>query len=159
MQTLNAQAQQTIEFQQQRLSPYMPPLGTTIAKTYLIPFGGLLLANVAILFLSSTIPGLFAGLIGSTASFLVFFVILFYGWRFSERRWHGTSLFIAYTSVSKARRVLENEIKSDDSSDATIQQYLSDYVQLADNFITIMHNNNLVPEIHDNQIAHKEHKR
>ncbi len=138
MQTLSAQAQQTIEFHQAHLAPYMPPLGMAMAKTYLLPFTGLLIVNVIINLLMTQIPGLFSGLIGSAASMAIFIAVLVYGWRWAEARWHGTSLFVEYTSISKARRTLEAEIAKPKSKDEVIQQYMSDYTQLVTAFIETM---------------------
>jgi len=145
MQTLSHQAQQTINYQQARLSPYMPQLGMAMAKTYLVPFGGLLVVNVLINLLMLQIPGLFSGLIGGAASLAIFIAILYYGWRWSEARWHGTSLFVEYTAISKARRTLEAELNQADPSDPVIQQYMSDYKQLADAFIEKMNEYGYLP--------------
>lgn len=158
MQTLTHQAQQTIDYQQQRLSPYIPLLGVAIAKTYIVPFGALLLVNVLSLVLMSTLPGVFRGLFGSFASVLVFFAVLYYGWRYAERRWNGTSLFVAYTTVSKSRRTLENEIKSANPSNTMIQEYMTEFVKLADALIDLMHNQNLVPEVYEGAVVERKEK-
>lgn len=158
MQTLTHQAQQTIEFQQQRLSPYMPLLGMAVAKTYLVPFGGLLIVNVISLTLMTALPGLFRGLIGSFASVLVFFAVLYYGWRYAERRWNGTSLFVAYTTVSKSRRTLQAEITSANPSNARIQELMTEYVRLVDALIDLLHNQNLVPEVYEGSVVERKEK-
>lgn len=147
MQTLSHQAQQSIAYHQARLSPYMPPLGVAMAKTYLVPFGGVMIANVLINLLMFQIPGLFSGIIGSAASMAIFLAILFYGWRWAEARWHGTSLFVEYTAISKARRTLEAELAGEKSKDAVIQQYMSDYTRLANAFIETMSNYGYMPKI------------
>src|SRR5690606_10003603 len=110
MQTITSQAQQTINYQQERLAPYMPLLAVRMAKTYIVPFGGLLIANTIIILARATMLGLFAGVLGSLASLMVFFAVLYFGWRYAEGRWGGTTLFVAYTAVSKARRVLQSEL-------------------------------------------------
>lgn len=149
MQTLTHQAQQTIDYQQQRLSPYIRVLGIAVAKTYLLPLGGLLMAYIVNGMLITLIPILFGGLIGTITSLAVFFAVLYYGWRFAEKRWNGTSLFFAYATVGKARRDLQAEITSANPSDATIQQGMSDFVKLSDALIEMLHNNNLVLENYD----------
>jgi len=145
MQTLSHQAQQTIDYHQMQLSPYMPALGMAMAKTYLVPFTALLIANVILNLLMAQIPGLFTGLIGGAASLAVFLGILFYGWRWSEARWHGTSLFVEYTSISKARRQLESEINAEKPKDEHIQQHLVDYTDLATAFIATMNSYGYMP--------------
>lgn len=146
MQTLTHQAQQTIDFQQARLSPYMPSLGAAIGKTYLVPFGGLMVANLIINLLIFQIPGLFTGIIGSAASLAVFLGVLYYGWRWAENRWQGTSLFVQYTALSKSRRLLRAELVAENPSDAVVQQYMSDFVGLVDGFVDRMHELGLIPE-------------
>jgi hypothetical protein len=151
MQTLSQQAQQRIERHQSLLSPYMLPLGMAMAKTYLIPFTGVLIANVLINLLMTQVEGLFSGILGSTATLAIFLGILFYGWRWTEARWHGTSLFVEYTAISKARRTLQTELKEDKSKEAVIQKYLDDYTQLATAFIETMKSYGYSPKLTDTQ--------
>lgn len=154
MQTLTYQAQQTIEFQRQRLSPYISLLGVTIAKTYLVPLGALLIAYIIL----SALPGVFQGLVGSIASALVFFVVLYWGWRYANRRWNGASLFAAYAAISKARRTLEAEIISANPSNARIQELMTGYVRSVDALIELIHNQNLVPEVYEGAVVERKEK-
>lgn len=147
MQTLTHQAKQTINFQRTRLAPYMPLLGKSIAKTYLVPFGGLMVANVLVNILMMQVPGLFSGLLGSAASLVIFFGVLYYGWRWAEQRWHGTSLFVQFTALNKSRRILSDEIELENPSDAAIQQYMSDFVTLVNSFVETMNEYGLITEI------------
>mgnify|MGYP001554189924 CR=1 FL=1 len=117
-----------------------------MAKTYLLPFTGLLIANVLINLLMNQVEGLFSGVLGSAATLAVFLGILFYGWRWTEDRWHGTSLFVEYTAISKARRALQTELKEDKSKEAVVQKYLADYTQLATAFIETMNNYGYTPK-------------
>jgi len=158
MQTLTHQAQQTIEFQQQRLAPYIPILALTIAKTYIVPFGSLLLVNVLSLILMSLLPGVFRGVFGSFASVLLFFAVLYYGWRYAERRWNGTSLFVAYTTVSKSRRTLEAEIASANPSNTMIQEHMTEYVKLVDALIETLHEQELVPDDYEGAVVARKAK-
>lgn len=147
MQTLPHQAQQTINFHQAKLSPYMLPLGKAMAKTYLLPFATLLVVNVVINLLASQVAGLFTGFIGSAASLAIFVAVLYYGWRWAEGRWHGTSLFVEFTAVNKARRTLEAELNFANPKDGIIQQRMSEYTQLVDAFIKTMHGYGYIPGV------------
>ena len=147
MQPITDQAQQTIQFQQARLSPYSPLLVRILAKTYLLPLGALLLAYIVANVLIALMPDVLGGMVGTLGSLVLFLGFIYFGWRLAENRWHGTELLLTYTAVSKARRTLEAELELGNPSAMNVQQSMSEYVKLADNFIETMHNHNLYPEI------------
>jgi hypothetical protein len=147
MQPITNQAEQTIAFQQQRLSPYIPLIVKALVKTYALPLGSVFVANVFLNLFNAVVPNLFTGLLGSGLSLLVFSAVLYFSWRFAENRWKGRALFVTYATVGKARRTLQNEIDSDNPSDTAVQQTMSEYVKSADHFMETMHTFNLMPEI------------
>lgn len=135
MQPITNQAEQTIAYQQQRLSPYIALVLKALVKTYGLPFFGAYVANLLMNLLYLVIPEIFSGILGGWISLGAFLVVLVYGWRFAENRWHGRELFSVYAAIGKTRRLLETEIKADTPSDAVIQHTMSDYVKSADHFI------------------------
>lgn len=135
-----------IEVEQERLQPYMPLLTLAIFKTYVVPFGGLILANVIVIFGANSGTGLFTGLIGSTASVLLYFAILYFGWRYGESRWGGTGLFVLYTAVSKARRLLEAELETEPIQPDVVNQYAGEFAASVDALITAMQDRGMMPE-------------
>lgn len=147
MQPITNQAQQTIAYQQQRLSPYVPLIMRALAKTYGLPLGGVFLANLLLSVVFSTSPETYSGFLGALISLPVFFGVLIISWRYSESRWHGRSLLMGYAAISKARRLLQNEIESFTPSDSRIQEKMSLYVQAIDGLMDMMHGYNFIPEI------------
>ena len=147
MQTLSHQAEQTIAYQQARLSAYTPLLLKRLARTYLIPFFALMIAYLVINIVGGFMPALVGSVLGSVISLVVFMAVLFISYRFAENRWHGTALFLNYTAVGKARRLLEAELATENPADVVIQGYMSDYIQLVDSFIETMHDHQLIPEV------------
>jgi|GEM_PF-6634090 len=147
MQPITNQAQQTIAYQQQRLSPYVPLIMQALFKTYGLPLGAVFLTHLLLSVVFSTLPEANSGFLRTLISLPIFFGILIVSWRYSESRWHGQTLLMGYSAVSKARRLLQNEIESLTPSDSRIQEEMSIYVQSTDGFMDIMHNYNFIPEI------------
>ena len=147
MQPITNQAEQTIAFQQQRLSPYVSPIFKAFVKTYGFPLATVFVANILLYLLNSAVPSVLSGFLGSGISFIVFFLSLALGWRFADNRWHGRELFAVYATVGKARRTLEAEITNETPSDTMIQHTMSEYIQSAEHFIETMQTHNLIPDI------------
>ena len=147
MQPITNQAEQTIAYQQQRLSPYIPLIVRALLKTYALPLGSVFVANVLLNLFNAVVPNFFSGLWGSGLSLLIFSVVLYFGWRFAENRWKGRALFVTYATVGKARRTLQAEIDTDTPSDTAIQQTMTAYIQAVDDFMETMHNFNLTAEV------------
>jgi hypothetical protein len=147
MQPITNQAEQTIAFQQERLSPYVPFIIRALIKTYALPLVGVFIAYTFLTIMSSTIPSVFGGSIGYAIRLLIFVAVLFMGWRIGENRWHGRTLFEVYARVGKARRSLQHEIDFENPSDTAIHQTMSEYIQSADHFIKTMSAHNIIPEI------------
>ncbi len=147
MQPITNQAQQTIAYHQQRLSAYVPLIVKALAKTYGLPLFGVFIANIALSVAFSSSPEIFSGFLGTLITVSVFFGVMIVGWRYAESRWHGRTLLVGYASISKTRRLLQNEIESLTPSDSRIQEGMSVYAQSVDEMIQMMHSYNMIPEI------------
>lgn len=91
--------------QREMLRPYLPGLLNRLALTYGLPaLGAVLVAAIVSRVLDSLFP---PSLTTSFTVFLVALAIIIFGWRYAERRWEGTSLFVLYTAYSRERRALE----------------------------------------------------
>ena len=146
MQPITNQAEQTIAYQKQRITPYIPLIVRELVKTYGIPLGAVFIANLILSVVFSTSPATYSGLLGALISLPVFFGVLAISWRYAENRWHGRSLLMGYSAVSKARRMLQNEIESFSPSDDRIHEMMSIYVQTVEGLMDTMHKYNLIPE-------------
>jgi len=146
MQPITNQAEQTIAYHQQRLSPYIPLIFIALAKTYGLPLGGVLIANIVLSIMYSGSPDIFSGLLSTVITVAVFLGVMTIGWRYGESRWHGRILLVGYTLVSKTRRLLQNEIESHTPSDSRIQEMMSVYAQSVEELMDMMHGYNMIPE-------------
>lgn len=148
MESIIQHAQETIQHAQERISSYISPILRAIVKTYFIPVLGIFLARIAMYIANdAVIGGLFIGMPGAVLSIIIFLAILYYGLRFSEQRWHGTALLIAYSAVSKARRILESLLAAENPEPLYIKQGTENYNECVDRLMQAVHDYGLQPKV------------
>jgi|GEM_PF-1452489 len=114
-------ARTTIARTREQVRAYIPALTRRLGIVYGLPLlAAFIVSTLGAILLSQFIPS-------STASIIAFGIniaILVNGWRWAERRYRATSVFILYTRYSRARRDLERAIKQtkDTSADALDRQ-------------------------------------
>ncbi|GAB1422143.1 hypothetical protein MASR2M15_23560 [Anaerolineales bacterium] len=136
---IQAQMQQTHE----QLRVYTPSIGRILFKTYAFPMLALLIGSLLILILSDLFPGLLSGgPLGTLAAVVVLLSLMLLSWRWAEKRWKGTSLFIIFSSLSKERRILQKMLKSAAMGHAidlyTIERQLDAYRKAAQDYLRVI---------------------
>jgi hypothetical protein len=103
-----AHAQNSHTTMEKEVKPYVSGLFPRLALNYgLLLFVAVLVSTIAVPTLGLWIPQSTASVLGFSINFLM----LFFGWRFFEKRNKATSLYILYTSYSRQRRDLEALMK------------------------------------------------
>lgn len=101
-------SRQRAERLREMLRPYLPALVQRLALTYGLPMlAAVLLATLGAVAISNVLPN-------STTTLVVLglnIAVLYFGWRFAERRYRGTGLFMLYSAYSRERRELEMLIR------------------------------------------------
>lgn len=136
MNLATSNARKAFEEQTDRLRPYLPELIQRLLYVYGIPFALILITStLGGMFLSSFIPV-------STTNILILglnIFVLVQVWRWAEKRWQATGLFVQYSRFSRARRDLKDLLAEVDNGRIQQANKLDDQVSTlrswADTFI------------------------
>lgn len=139
--TVNDSARQSMTHERERVRAYLPDVLQRLLLTYGIPLLiAFVLATAGGVVISSFLPV-------STTNIIVLglnLAVLVYGWRWLERRYKATSLFLIYVRFSRERRDLDKMLKNDAAPDA-IQAKQSMMEESAQNFIDAVRELGITP--------------
>jgi len=128
------QAQATIDRLYDENRAYIPALVGQLGKTYLPPLiaVGLMGTLGASLFIQ------LGGQAGNMTALILNIFILVLGFRWTENRFRGTNLFIAYVAVGRTRRELQAVMKAEPPSAALIDTRKEEFIAASEGFIAAM---------------------
>jgi len=129
------QAQATISRMYDETRAYIPALLGQMGKTYLPPL-------IAVFIMGTLGAELFiqwGGWAGNMTALLLNVFILLLGFRWTENRFKGTNLFVAYVAVGRIRRELKTMIEAEEPPAAALIHAKTDEFQsVSEGFITAM---------------------
>lgn len=110
---------------QASLRPHLGSLLTRLAVGYGVPFlGATLLATLGAVVLANTVTFLPQSTV-STLTFALNVLLIYFGWRYLERRTHATALFVLYSNASRERRTLKRLIAEAQAGNQSAQDDLA----------------------------------
>ncbi len=142
---LIADAQAAIARTRDLLSPYTRQLGQRMLRTYLVAAAAGILGIVILNFLRAGLiePDTTMDWVARGVIVLLGALAFYAGWAFGERRWQGTSYFVLFSALGRARRSLQAHIDAaraqPDALDAAqLEADQAHYLALVDDFAQVM---------------------
>lgn len=128
------QAQATIDRLYDETRVYIPALMGQLAKTYAPPLIAIFIVGT----LGATFFIQLGGQSGNLTAMILNVLILVFGFRWTENRFRGTALFVAYITVTRTRRALQAAMEADDAAPTIIDEHGDQFVMASEGFIKVM---------------------